>query len=140
MSSLLEIEMFWYASFQLDRDLLIDRRRDSNTRKPDRRSKLSKEDAKSLPEEVFQEDHEGMEAASSRNTNTCKFTTIQKCCPICINEFNSGDILKVLPPCQHSFHSECIIQWLTECKNCCPICMKQVVVTKSQTKVSLKQK
>jgi hypothetical protein len=142
MSSLLNIEMFWYASFQLglfllisvtctctsyiranliarllhpyystDRDLLIDHRRGSHTRKPDRTIRLSKENAKLLPEKIFhQEAHET--------------------CSICINEFVPGEVLKVLQPCQHTFHSSCITHWLTECKNCCPLCMKPVVVTK----------
>eukprot|EP00804_Cyclotella_cryptica_P024995 CCRYP_015936-RF/>CCRYP_015936-RF protein AED:0.42 eAED:0.44 QI:0/0/0.5/1/0/0/2/275/118 len=111
-------------------------KRGSHTRKPDRRLKLSKENADSIPEEIFQEPREGMKAAeektSRQNTNTCAFTRLQKCCPICINEFSSGDVLKILPRCQHAFHSKCIIQWLTECKDCCPICMTQVVVSNTQ--------
>lgn len=147
MSSLLDIEMFWYASFQLgefnfvcihkcplyahyshanyvliafsDRDLLIDRRTGSHTRKPDRTIKLSKESAKLLPE-IFHDD------TAREGSSTCS---------ICINEFKQGDRLKVLPHCHHIFHSKCILHWLTDCKNCCPLCMEEIVVDRSQNKI-----
>lgn len=115
MSSLLDIEMFWYASFQLDRDLLIDHRRRSHTIRPDKTIRLSKENAKLLPEKIYDE---------STTTDTNAAPT----CSICINDFKSGEALKVLSPCQHTFHSICIVQWLTEYKNCCPLCMEPVLV------------
>ena len=41
-------------------------------------------------------------------------------CTICMDDFNTGDSMEVLP-CDHMFHSACIEQWLT--KNCvCPVC------------------
>ncbi|KAL3778401.1 hypothetical protein ACHAWO_013279 [Cyclotella atomus] len=124
MSSLLDIEMFWYASFQLGKlclcfnnhELLIDHRHRSHTLKPDRTIRLSKENAKLLPEKIYDQ--------STTTTDTKAAPT----CSICINDLKSGDVLKVLSPCQHTFHSKCIVQWLTEYKNCCPLCMKPVLV------------
>ena len=41
-------------------------------------------------------------------------------CAICIDEFEENDQLHLLP-CQHSFHSQCILKWLNRSK-LCPIC------------------
>lgn len=125
MSSLLAIEMFWYASFQLDRDLLIDHRRGSHTRQPDRRNKLSKDSARSLPEEIFRED---APEKSRLDNASCSRKTEQSCCAICINDFRTGERVKNLPSCHHLFHSKCIIHWLTEYNNSCPLCTKPVIV------------
>ncbi|KAI4306473.1 hypothetical protein L6164_029747 [Bauhinia variegata] len=43
-----------------------------------------------------------------------------ECC-ICLGEFKDGDKLKVLPGCDHSFHSECVDKWLIN-HSSCPLC------------------
>lgn len=48
------------------------------------------------------------------------------CCAICIEEFVQGDTLRQLP-CEHEFHTECIIPWLTERHPSCPLCKHSVV-------------
>ena len=35
-----------------------------------------------------------------------------KCCSICLTDFESGNKVKVLPVCGHTFHGECLEQWL----------------------------
>lgn len=50
--------------------------------------------------------------------------TVTKCnekCSICLLEFNSSQLLKKLPDCEHFYHADCIIRWLEQ-TNTCPIC------------------
>ena len=41
----------------------------------------------------------------------------QNHCPICLNNLKNNVTL----PCGHSYHSECILNWI-EKNNTCPIC------------------
>ncbi|EME29853.1 protein binding / ubiquitin-protein ligase/ zinc ion binding isoform 2 [Galdieria sulphuraria] len=41
-------------------------------------------------------------------------------CPICLEEFLQGDLIRVLP-CKHEFHGDCIFSWLVE-RGKCPVC------------------
>lgn len=50
-------------------------------------------------------------------------------CSICIEEFEDGDRLKVLP-CGHLYHTKCILPWLTKRKNCCPLCKAPILPKK----------
>eukprot|EP00555_Chaetoceros_dichaeta_P009164 CAMPEP_0198258196 /NCGR_PEP_ID=MMETSP1447-20131203/7695_1 /TAXON_ID=420782 /ORGANISM="Chaetoceros dichaeta, Strain CCMP1751" /LENGTH=507 /DNA_ID=CAMNT_0043945267 /DNA_START=124 /DNA_END=1644 /DNA_ORIENTATION=+ len=43
-------------------------------------------------------------------------------CSVCIDEFEQGEILILLPDCGHFFHSHCITPWLKDKKATCPIC------------------
>ena len=47
-------------------------------------------------------------------------------CAICIEEFQEGETLRVLP-CSHQFHTECIVPWLTERQASCPLCKHEIV-------------
>ncbi|XWS37464.1 hypothetical protein CRYUN_Cryun19dG0045200 [Craigia yunnanensis] len=42
-------------------------------------------------------------------------------CVICLENFRKGDKCKLLPNCEHSFHSQCIASWLLKTPFC-PIC------------------
>jgi len=42
-------------------------------------------------------------------------------CCVCLEEYEEGEKLIVLP-CGHTFHSHCIIPWLTERQATCPLC------------------
>ncbi|XP_038722142.1 receptor homology region, transmembrane domain- and RING domain-containing protein 1 [Tripterygium wilfordii] len=46
-------------------------------------------------------------------------------CPICLEDYKDGEILKVLP-CQHEFHSSCVDSWLTKWGTFCPVCKLDV--------------
>ncbi|KAJ8665263.1 hypothetical protein QAD02_006925 [Eretmocerus hayati] len=47
-------------------------------------------------------------------------TDTKRQCPICLRDFEKGNIAKSLP-CKHTFHKECIEPWL-EKTNSCPLC------------------
>ena len=49
----------------------------------------------------------------------------QTSCAICLEEFEEGEKLRQLP-CQHYFHTDCIVPWLTERQPCCPLCKQDV--------------
>ena len=49
--------------------------------------------------------------------NTFKY----KCCSICLADFSAGEMVKVIPGCGHTFHGDCLEQWLVRefrCPNC----------------------
>ncbi|KAL1544781.1 RING-H2 finger protein ATL66-like [Salvia divinorum] len=49
-----------------------------------------------------------------------------ECC-ICLGIFADGDKVKLLPPCQHCFHSECVDKWLLT-QSSCPLCRSSIRV------------
>jgi hypothetical protein len=53
-------------------------------------------------------------------------------CSICIDDFEEGETLVLLPRCRHSFHRDCLHPWLTERQGCCPLC-KTNVLEKDET-------
>ncbi|KAE8809555.1 RING-H2 finger protein ATL5K [Hordeum vulgare] len=42
-------------------------------------------------------------------------------CAVCLSEFQEGERLRLLPPCLHLFHIDCIDAWLYATANC-PLC------------------
>ncbi|XP_042382276.1 RING-H2 finger protein ATL52-like isoform X2 [Zingiber officinale] len=42
-------------------------------------------------------------------------------CAVCLESFEVGDRCRLLPPCSHSFHAQCVDSWLLKC-SVCPIC------------------
>nr|XP_009610438.1 RING-H2 finger protein ATL66-like [Nicotiana tomentosiformis] len=55
-------------------------------------------------------------------TSDCRGNTAAEveCC-ICLGIFQDGDKVKVLPSCQHCYHSECVDKWLRN-QSSCPLC------------------
>lgn len=43
------------------------------------------------------------------------------CCGVCLCEYVTGERLKSLQQCHHTYHALCIDEWLKQ-KNCCPSC------------------
>lgn len=60
----------------------------------------------------------------STTATTAATTKDEKLCPICIEHYESGSIIKTLP-CMHNYHSACIDRWLY-IKAICPLCKQNV--------------
>jgi hypothetical protein len=43
-------------------------------------------------------------------------------CSICLDEYEVNDKLRIIPNCQHMYHSKCIGRWLSERSAVCPLC------------------
>lgn len=81
------------------------------------------QEVESVSEEspVDEEQPAGPAAPSENLTTTCT------CCSICIDEFEAGECIRLLPRCRHAFHTDCILPWLTGRQGCCPLCKSSVL-------------
>jgi len=68
----------------------------------------------------------------TRESETSGRFVSSSCCSICLDEFRPGEILRLLPRCDHAFHTECILPWLTERQGCCPMCKVPVLPDEQQ--------
>lgn len=57
----------------------------------------------------------------------------ETCCGICLDDNPSDDSSYLLTSCNHIFHAECIIKWLSADKNnTCPMCRNDSVELKTR--------
>ncbi|MCD7448006.1 hypothetical protein HAX54_036826 [Datura stramonium] len=49
-------------------------------------------------------------------------------CSVCLSEFQEDETLRILPKCNHAFHTPCIDTWLRSHTNC-PMCRAGIVIT-----------
>ncbi|KAF8005638.1 hypothetical protein BT93_K0042 [Corymbia citriodora subsp. variegata] len=47
-------------------------------------------------------------------------------CSICLGEYKEGEVLRLLPECEHVFHMKCVDPWL-RLHATCPVCRKSPV-------------
>jgi hypothetical protein len=73
------------------------------------------------------EENEDVEQPTRDLSTTCTM------CSICIDEFEAGERLTLLPRCQHAFHKDCIRPWLMERQGCCPLCKSNVLNSEQDT-------
>jgi Ring finger domain len=60
-------------------------------------------------------------------------------CSICIDDFVRGESLTMLPRCQHAFHKDCILPWLTERSASCPLCKTNVLESDDVTNLEINE-
>ncbi|ESW10086.1 hypothetical protein PHAVU_009G179700 [Phaseolus vulgaris] len=83
-------------------------------------------DLKNLPCFVYEE------AAASAERRGCSLVD----CVVCLDSFKVGDVCRLLPNCNHTFHVHCIDSWILHTP-ICPICRTLVLsVREQQTHVS----
>ncbi len=47
----------------------------------------------------------------------------KECCPVCFDEYTTGQFKRVLEKCGHTFHKKCIDKWFVNHPNLeCPMC------------------
>ncbi|XP_010421832.1 PREDICTED: putative RING-H2 finger protein ATL36 [Camelina sativa] len=46
-------------------------------------------------------------------------------CAICLSEFEDQETLRLMPPCSHTFHANCIDVWLSS-RSSCPVCRENL--------------
>ncbi|KAF6169997.1 hypothetical protein GIB67_034389 [Kingdonia uniflora] len=59
-------------------------------------------------------------------------TTTTTCCYICLADYKSTDVLRMLPDCGHLFHLKCVDPWL-RLHPTCPVCRTTPISTPQST-------
>lgn len=54
-------------------------------------------------------------------------TISEATCTICIDHIKNGEMLRVIPLCQHVFHAPCLLSWL-QVNEICPNCKNEVSI------------
>ncbi|CAL5014172.1 unnamed protein product [Urochloa decumbens] len=108
---------FWRA----DLDLQDDHVSVTVQEQPPRRSGRGLEEAAIRRIPTFRYRHSNYDAAAANS----KKQLVQECA-VCLGDFCAGERLRLLPPCRHAFHIDCIDAWLHATASC-PLCRAPVV-------------
>ncbi|GMH22983.1 hypothetical protein Nepgr_024826 [Nepenthes gracilis] len=68
----------------------------------------------------------------SSKENLPKKDSTASCCSICLADYKSDDLLRLLPDCGHAFHLRCVDPWL-RLHATCPVCRTSPTVTPLST-------
>lgn len=58
-------------------------------------------------------------------------------CPVCLADFDDGEVVRVLPECMHYFHADCIDTWLRGSTSC-PMCRAETTPTPTPSPASVR--
>ncbi|GAB5359105.1 hypothetical protein AAMO2058_000516000 [Amorphochlora amoebiformis] len=94
---------------------------------------LPKEDVKTLRAKLRRRGID-MQGCVEKKDLVAKFLesgTSGESCAICVDDYKTGDLLRVMPKCGHLFHITCIDKWLMESADysrpvSCPMCKTPV--------------
>lgn len=67
----------------------------------------------------------GFAGAASGMSGAAPDVALLRECPVCLSEYEQGDVIKWVPGCGHAFHGPCIESWLGS-RTTCPLCRMQV--------------
>ena len=92
---------------------------DLDTESPliDENNKLNKDKSSELEQKHLNDNSDTTSIHSCSSRKSFKF----KSCTICLGDFIKGEKVSVVPVCDHTFHKECLANWLEKrfrCPNC----------------------
>ena len=88
-----------------------------------RRTGVSKERLESLTLTIHSDDQKGS-GQDGKNDLQKQFERVHDSCSICMEDYVAGDKKNTLP-CNHTFHKQCIVQWLSS-NVACPLCRQAI--------------
>lgn len=85
---------------------------------------LSEQVIHDLPSRTF----EGLSETGQRDKcNETSYKCNETNCAICLEDFENKEEVRELPSCSHTFHINCIDEWLMR-QGSCPICRRDVTL------------
>lgn len=85
-----------------------------------------------MEEHIWPPSSMGLDESLINRIPTCKYDQQEGLvegteCSVCLSEFEEGEVLRILPKCNHPFHIQCIDTWL-QSHSTCPLCRVNIVL------------